>query len=347
MFNRVRRIKSLSAIFLILLLGSLLLSGCGQEGTSPKQETGDKPATEEKQSASNFPEKDITFIIPVSPGGSFDTFSRILAPYLQKYLPNNPNVIIKNVTGGGWSIGVSEINRAKPDGYTIGIFNNGNVVQQLTGADYDLTKITWIGRLHESVYVGAVSAKSKLKSFEDIKKAGKVKAGVVSLTATDGLGSLITFDEVGVEPKFITHKGSSEAVLSGVRGDVDYVQLPLQTVNKFIETKDLIPVVVFSPERLPMYPDVPTIKELGYEGLLDIVKLSALVGGPPGMAEDATKVLREAFDKAISDPEFLQKMEKAAESTPLPGSSDVATDTAQNSFDTFSKYKELLLANQK
>lgn len=343
MIFRGRPIRTFLAISLVLLLGVLPLTGCGQGSTSSKQEKGNK------QNSSGYPAKDITFIVPVSAGGSFDAYSRLLVPYMQKYLPNKVNIIVKNVPGGDWNIGINEINRANPDGYTIGIFNlPGNVVNQLTGAEYDLTKMTWIGRLNEAVYVGALSPKSKLKSLEDMKKAGEVKVGVVSLKSTAGLGALITLKEMGINGKFVTHKGSSEATLSGVRGDVDYVQFPYQDVKKFaVDSKDLIPVVVFNAERLKAFPNVPTIRELGYENLLGIVKLSYVVGGPPGMPEDVAKMLRDAFNQAVKDPEFIQKMEKAGDAAVVTGSHEEAAELVSKSLNNFAKYKDLVLEQQK
>ena len=93
---------------------------------------------------SHFPSKAITFVVPVSPGGGFDTATRMIVPYLKKYLPGQPNVIVKNAPGGEWNIGIGKIYRAKPDGHTIGILNlPGNAVNQVLGtAKFDLRKIT-------------------------------------------------------------------------------------------------------------------------------------------------------------------------------------------------------------
>ena len=95
-----------------------------------------------------FPSKSITYIIPVTPGGGFDTASRMLIPYLKKYLPGNPNIIVRNIPGGEWSIGINKMYRARPDGHTVCILNlPGNAVGQVLGtAKYDLNKIKWIGK---------------------------------------------------------------------------------------------------------------------------------------------------------------------------------------------------------
>ncbi len=98
---------------------------------------------------SSFPSKVITFIVPTSPGGGFDTFSRMVIPYLRKYLPHPVNIVVKNIPGGDWNIGITKMYRSKPDGYTIGLINlPGNAINQMLGtAKYDLTKITCLANL--------------------------------------------------------------------------------------------------------------------------------------------------------------------------------------------------------
>lgn len=61
------------------------------------------------EAKSAFPSKTITYVVPTSPGGGFDTFSRMIIPFLRKYLPGNPNIIIKNAPGGEWKIGINRM----------------------------------------------------------------------------------------------------------------------------------------------------------------------------------------------------------------------------------------------
>src|SRR5882672_1662722 len=74
-------------------------------------------------SAAVFPAKNIQFIIPYAPGGGFDIYVRVAAPVMQKYLPKNVPIVPINVAAGGGSRGVVQLYRAKPDGYSIAIFN--------------------------------------------------------------------------------------------------------------------------------------------------------------------------------------------------------------------------------
>lgn len=335
------RTRKNTAVAALLILVLLLAAGCGST-TAGKDTAGTAGKTVD------FPTKDITFIVPVSPGGGYDTYSRLLAQYMPKYLPKPVNIIVKNVPGGEWNIGIGEIDRAKPDGYTIGIFNiPGNVVNQIMGTNYDLNKMTWIGRVTDTVYVGALSPKSKYKSLEDLKKADEVKVGVVGLSSTAGLGSLIALQEMGIKAKYVTHPGSSEAVMAAIRGDVDYVQYPYPTLKKFIvDSQQLNPIVIFYPERHKALPDVPTIKEAGYGQLLDVVKADYLVGGTPGIPPEIAKILRDAFQQAMKDPDVIKKMDEFGQPA-HPATDQEAAKIIEDALKIFAKYKDLVAEHQK
>ncbi len=309
------------SIMVIMLMS--FLAGCG--ATTPK---------------TDFPTKDISFIVPMSPGGGYDTYSRLLAQYMPKYLPKQVNIIVKNVTGGDNKVGIGEINRSKPDGYTLGIFSiPGNVVNQLLGADYDLNKMTWLGNITDTNYAGGLSQKSKFKNLKDMQNAPEVKVGLAGTASTT---CVLAFQEMGIKAKYINHNGSTDAIMAAVRGDVDYVQFPYSTMKKFIvDSKELNPMVVYAPERIKGAADIPTIKELGYEKLLDVVQLQYLVGGPPGIPADVAKILRDAFQKTMKDPEFLKKMEDAGQ-VAHPSDDKGAAKIITDNLEMFSKSKDLL-----
>ncbi|MDF1590945.1 MAG: tripartite tricarboxylate transporter substrate binding protein [Desulfobacterales bacterium] len=291
-----------------------------------------------------FPSKNITFIVPVTPGGGFDTATRLLVPYLEKYLPGHPNVIVKNIPGGEWSIGINKMYRSKPDGHTVCIFNMpGNATSQVLGsAKFDLNKVTWIGNISEVVYVTALAKTSKYKTLKELQNAPEVTSGVVGLASTAGLGTIIAAERMGIKMKPIPTDGSVQAILAAIRGDVDWVQYPIETLKKsIVDSQDLTPVWVFSKKRLDLLPDVPTVAELGYKDLLDIVAMSRPVGAPPDLPKDILKIWEDAFSKAVNDPEFQQKMIKANH-TPSPMTSEETALMVKQGVEEVAKYKSLL-----
>lgn len=335
--NAKRRVLGLMGCLAILLL---IISGCVQT-TAPAPAGG--------SAAPNFPTKEVTLVIPVSPGGGFDTAARLLAPHLEKYLPGDHPVVVKNMPGGEWNIGIGAMYTAQPDGHTLAIFNMpGNVVNQIVGtATFDLQQVSWLGTVAEETYVAALSPKSPYKTVDDLKNAPEVKAGVVGLSSTAGLGTLIAAASLGIKLNPIPHDGSTEAVLAAIRGDVDWVQYPLGTLAPYVvDSKELTPFVVYANERLPDLPDVPTIGELGYPQLVDSVALYRTIGTTPGVDPAVKQILEDALWQALNDPDFQAEM-RAAKQQPSPGKGDAAARIAQSSLDQFSIHKDLILEHRK
>ena len=179
-------------------------------------------------------------------------------------------------------------------------------------------------------------------TIEDLKKASQVTAGTVGLSSTAALGTMIAAQSMGIKMKFIPHDGSPQAILAAMRGDVDWVQYPISTLKKtIVDSKDLIPIVVYSTKRLKLLPDVPTIGELGYGELVDVVKMYRPVGGPPGLPDDLKKIWQNAFWKATNDPGY-QKKQLAANGSPFPMTPEELNVMVENSIKLVTQYKETI-----
>ncbi len=281
-------------------------------------------------------------VVPVTPGGSFDITARIFATYFPKYLPKPTNVIVVNMPGGSWNIGIREVYRAKPDGYTMGIFIiTGNVATQIGGkADYDLQKILWVGNIAEANPIAVVSSKSKYKNYQELKAAPKIKAAVVGVGSdTD---TIICADRLGLKITQVSYNGAGEAILSMVRGETDYGQYPFFPLKtSIIDTKELTPLWVYGSKRLEQLPDVPTIKEMGFEDLLSVAPQYRAIGLPPGVPAPVLKILRDAFGKTVNDREFIQKM-KDARMWGTPSPAEEVPKIVKMAFDQFNKYKDII-----
>ena len=119
-----------------------------------------------------FRGKTITYIVATGPGGGYDTYGRLIARYLQKYLPGS-RVVVRNVPGAGHIVGANTIYAAKADGLTIGMFNTGLIYDQLIhrqGVLFDLAKFSWIGKAADDTRALMISNSSGLKSIDDVLK---------------------------------------------------------------------------------------------------------------------------------------------------------------------------------
>lgn len=293
--------------------------------------------------AAGFPEKDITFIIPFSPGGGFDSTSRQIAKVMPKYLPNNVNVVPKNVPGAGGRKGYSELAIAKPDGYTICAINMpGAAIPQLIGekVNYDLTKFVWIGRMSTSPYLLGVSSKSDIKTVADLKKLDRpFKISSTGFGTTAYAGASIMKEVIGIKVNFLTgYKGSREFILGVVRGDSDGAVAPTQTFAKFVQAGDIRGVVTF--EEKSSVSGVQTIAEAGYPELTGL-GVERMIAAPPGTPKEIRDILSEALLKAAADVESQEWAKKTKR--PFAALSGANTQEAvDKSLAMFKKYPKAL-----
>lgn len=295
--------------------------------------------------ASSWPERDIAFIIPDAPGGGFDSAVRAIAPAMEKYLPNKVNVVPTNVVGGGGNRAATQLFRAKPDGYSLGIFNIPGlfIAQQQGDAGYDLAKLTWLGRVGEDVYALGVGANSPLKSIADLKALSQTRP--VKFTSTGQAGTAYAATQIatsllGIKAQIITgYKGSSEYALAAIRGDGDAVVTTLALLQRLRAGGDLRILASFETKSsVPGADDATTLKQPE----LALITLERLIAAPPGLTADTKTMLADALWKALGDPQVVDWAKKAdinlARETP-----DRAAATLADQAKFFEKWKQVLV----
>jgi tripartite-type tricarboxylate transporter receptor subunit TctC len=265
-------------------------------------------------SASKYPEKNIELVVGYKPGGGFNEWAQAIAPFIEKHLPNKVNVTVRNMPGAGGVIATNHIQKAEPDGYTIGLYDvNGLAPTQLARPDdsFDLKEVSWLGTVSVDNNVGSVQAKGTLTA-ENILKQEKEKYIVSTrgLASNDSIVGAISLTEMGVNWEPLNHEATSEAVLSVIRGDADILFGSYESQQKYIESGDLKPAIWFGTERNPKYPDVPIPSELGHPEFNQIFDTYKMIGAPPGLPENVSTTLENAIKKALDDPEFHKVLEK-------------------------------------
>ena len=261
-------------------------------------------------SASNFPFKPIRFIIPYAPGGGFDVYVRVIAPVMEQLLPKRVAIIPLNVSGGGGARGVIQLYRARPDGYTLGIFNIPGVFilqqQQGSQSEYDLAKFTWIGAMGEGEhYVLAVGANSPLKSYDDLKKLSAERPVKFSATGPEGTAyaaTVIGTKLLGLRSQLITgYKSSADYVVAAIRGDSDAVIASYPTAMRFVRGNQIRLLATFRKEPGSPIPDADALGQPD----LDQIRVERVVGAPPGLPLEVRAMLSNALAKAVIDPKVV------------------------------------------
>jgi len=326
-------------ILLVLVISlALVVSSCGSDDTSGTEETGTTQeteatedtetteateATEESGAEDFYAGNTIEYIVPYDPGGGYDTYSRLIAPYLEKY--TGATVVVKNVPGSGGLRGVNEVYRAPGDGTVIGIQNGSgsvtNALAEIEGVVYELDKFSWVGRVATTTRILPTKIDGPYGTIEDVMNSEEtVRIGATGLGGDTYVDAVITVEALELPAEVIHGYDSSGPVRQAIaRGDVDTMWISWGSGRDFVESGEAQVVLQSGEERLPELPDVPTWFEVveterGEEILTALEGLHAVgrvVAGPPGIPKDRLEYLREAFKKSIEDPDFIAEAEEA------------------------------------
>lgn len=288
--------------------------------------------------AAAFPEKDINWIVPYSPGGGFDAWSRQIAGHMQKHVPPGVNIVVRNVTGAGGRTGSIQLYRAKPDGYTVGLLDVAGLLpyQKAVGADkagFDLEKFVWIGRVATEPWVLLTSSKTPLKSLADLQARKDLSWGIEGPGSTKWLFGILEARELALPMRFVSgYGGTGELIPASLRGDFEVWTNAGPAHIPYVKNGEMRALVQFGEMRMSAFPDVPTAKELGFNLIAEILRLLA---APPGTPAEAAKVLEQALLKAMAEPEFKAWVVKSQQEANPGGQQDAAV-----AVDNFSRLVE-------
>lgn len=286
-------------------------------------------------------DRPIKFIIPFGPGG-FDAYVRIVSPAMERIL--DAVVVPENMPGAGGRIAANAVYRARPDGYTIGIWNMpGMSLPSIVGerVRYDLRQLTWIAQLGRDDYGLAVKGSSSIRSFEDLCNLGREASFSAQggLTETASIATVITMAKLGCPYKLVTgYQGSSQGTLAVMRGDVDARVNPIGSLLPYVESGDVRLVLTYEEES--SIPGVPTIAELGHAEFVNF-GLRRVVAGPPGMPAGIRDRLSAAMLEAMETAE-VQEWSRNTNNPFSPLDSQQTETAMQDVMRFYEKYGELL-----
>jgi tripartite-type tricarboxylate transporter receptor subunit TctC len=276
----------------ILIFLLLVMCGPGNEG----------------QAAEQYPAKPINFIVPLEAGSDGDIITRPVCQKLSAIL--GQPVVVVNKPGAGSSIGFREMHDAKPDGYTLGQGFAALITNKLQGIlPYDFADYTIMGTFYclNHILVASTKTQRPFKTIQEVFSFAKSHPGEVSI-ATGSVGqslwiaTLALAEGTGLKFNIIPQAGAGGFTIAQVAGGhTDLAAVNFPAAKGQIEAGNVRFLATFGSKRFsPPYDNVPTIKELGYDVMLESV--GGMVG-PPKMPKDITDKLVKAFEIAANDPE--------------------------------------------
>ena len=267
-------------------------------------------ATSAHSQAPAYPTRVITLVAPFPPGGPSDTTARLIIGPMSQAL--GQQVIVDNLTGAGGVIGTDHVAKAAPDGYTLIISGSGtHAAAEFLKKDlpYRSTDFVQIGLINTSPMVVAVRSSVPADTLKDFvaylkaneKKVTEADAGVGSIS---NLACSVFHTLADVHPTVASYRGTPEATMDLVRGNVDFGCNQIVNIAPHIKSGAVKALAVTGDKRSPMLPDVPTTAEAGMPqfSLTVWFGLSAPKGTPPAIIDK----LNRALGAALEDPDAVK-----------------------------------------
>lgn len=288
--------------------------------------------------AVDFKDKTVSMLISHPPGGGYDTYARLYAHHLSRFLPGNPAIVAQNMPGAG---GVAMTNylytAARKDGTVIGLGPGSigtSALFQASGARYKALEMSWVGSMNSEVAVGYAWHTSPVKSIQQLFKeelvVGAAGATDQSSTFPRALNKIL-----GMKFKIVSgYPGSNANALALERGETQGIGAMAfgslrATRQPWLKENKVTILVQYGLKRHPELPNVPTALEMARNdderNVLRLVFAQTAMGraivGPPGMPADMLAAHRQAFEAMMKDKEFLDDAAKRKIEIyePMPG----------------------------
>ncbi|MBB2974008.1 tripartite tricarboxylate transporter substrate-binding protein [Mesorhizobium sp. RMAD-H1] len=276
--------------------------------------------------AQDYPQRNITMVVPFSAGGPTDTVTRLVAEAMSKDL--GQQILVENVGGAGGTLGAARVAKADPDGYTlllhhIGMATSATLYRKLP---YDtLNAFDYVGLVTE-VPMTIVARKGfepqDLKSLIDYVKANadKVTLANAGIGAASHLCGMMFMNAIQTQLVTVPYKGTGPAMTDLLGGQVDMMCDQTTNTTKQIQAGTIKAYAVTSPQKLDVLPDVPTASEAGLPDF--VVGIWHGIYAPKGTPPEVTQKLSASLQKALKDENVVARF---AELGTLPATEAEAT----------------------
>jgi tripartite-type tricarboxylate transporter receptor subunit TctC len=313
--------------------------------------------------------KTIRLVAGTPAGSVYDTYARLMAQFMPRYIPGTPNIIVQNMPGVASMVAANYIySIAKPDGLTIGAIQPALYFDQLVGrkeVQFDWQKFSWIGNTTVSHHLLYIRADAPYKNIEEIRTSSVApKCGSEGTASSAYYIPKLLEETLGAKFNVVTgYNAGTEVDLAVERGEVQcraftiaafFAREPFHTWRKNGFVRVLIQT---GKKRDTNLPDVPSLHELmdqykttdSSRRLANVILAANEIGRPiigtPGIPAERVKILRDAFSKAVNDRELLEEAKKKRlELDPVSGEElqTLASEIVAQSPEVVERMKKLL-----
>jgi tripartite-type tricarboxylate transporter receptor subunit TctC len=265
---------------------------------------------------SDYPTHPVTIVVPFPPSGVADITGRPVAEALSRILKQS--FVVENKPGAGGGVGMQYVAHAKPDGYTLLMALSS--ISIIPEADkvlgrspmYQLNQLVPIARFTADPTVLAVRADSPYKSVKDLVEAARKSPGSIPYGSSGNYGTMHVPMEMldhaaGVKMLHVPFTGAGPAIVALLGGQVEAISTGPSTVMGHLKAGKVRVLATWGEARHPALPDVPTLKELGYDAVFS--QWTGLFA-PAGTPQPVIDKLRAASRQVVADPTFRNALAK-------------------------------------
>jgi tripartite-type tricarboxylate transporter receptor subunit TctC len=283
--------------------------------------------------------KTIRVIVGGSPGGGFDIYTRAMTRHMGKHIPGNPILVVENMTGAGTMIAAKYLHSsAKPDGLSFGMFNGALILSRALGnksVDFDITELEFLGVPVQDSTVCALRKESGVTSMEQwFASKTPIKLGGLSPGNSTSDVARVISAALNLPIQLVEgYKGTNEIRLAADAGELHGACWAWETLKvawaQAIPAGEVNVVLQVTAKKIPELPNVPMSLDLAKTdeerqvlkaGAIDPAAIVRVYVTTPRTPKDRLQILRDAFAKTLTDPEFIAEAKKAnLDINPLSG----------------------------
>jgi tripartite-type tricarboxylate transporter receptor subunit TctC len=312
----ITAISVFGLILVVLIVAGLMMN-------KPNQQIAGPDAVVDPNAAATFYKgKVIKFLIPYAPGGGYDEYVRMMAPYMEEY--TGARIDVQNLPGAGGMRGVNELYASPNNGLVIGILNGSALITSamagIKGAEYELDKFEYLGRVVADPRVLVLTSQSGFKSFDEfLNPVAPIKIGATGLGGSTYVDAVIAKEAFNLDYEVIHGFDSSPIIRqSMLRGNIVGTWGSWGSAEEGVKSGLEFVLLQSGKKRLSALPDVPTVFEYA-DKTTDPVRTRAIltawdaliavgrsIAAPPGTSPDKVKFLRDVFYKSLHNPKLLE-----------------------------------------
>jgi tripartite-type tricarboxylate transporter receptor subunit TctC len=301
--------------------------------------------------AEEYPSQNFTWVVPYSPGGGFDTYSRGFAQVMaETQLPDGLNIVVENITPIAEAL--SRVYRSE-DPYQLAILPMpAAAAQEIQFADiaqWETDGFTVLGSIEENAYVVYVAADSPYQTFDDLAAATGLRALTVERGSSSGIATAVAIRSLGLDAQLVFGaEGSQEVATALIRGDIDFIVYGTSDVIGFIDSGDVRPLLFLGledqrPAQYDWLTDVPSVADVGFPDIAGAVTEMRLIVAPAGLGAEEVAWLEAAVEATLFGPEFAA-WAASADRPIVPRNAESARQAMRNQIATMQELVPLLAA---